>query len=726
MSESPHTALMKFLAATAIKLDVAKHIYVVGGAVRNFVIDKPIKDIDVVVDSVALKGKDSEWFAKQLQRVISVRTNLTTNQYGVAILTISDDWDLDGFPMKGEVIEIANAREESYGSGGKGYKPSDVTPASIQADVYRREFTFNTLMWRLSDLAKGPDKAEIVDITGCGLSDLKAGVMACPSNPDKTFSDDPTRMLRAIKFLLRYGFKVEGGVADAIRRNANKLRNAPQEAIAMLLMGEILHEKTAAQALKAMKDLGLLAVLAEMLDQDKAFARTMANWANDKSVMHLFDLLDHGLPLATPMSFLTPTEQDTLRKIAVGMPSGEAEELLGVLRQPTKALGDKDFMPKLAAERGVSPKNMGPLAAKVNAAIKAAILDKPSLLKQPDTLKEIARASVVVTERRMFNREALENITKVEAKDPPIMGLATYHRAALPPWRIKSKQEAVWSPAKDHEYRINLERGGWEFTYFAPGASTGERSGPKTTFVHGYKAADAAEADWKERSSKDKTEAAYNPGVQDLYGKDAIPFSDLPNGAEFRIPKSDSIKVKLKGNSYTEKGVSKTFKTGAGSAVIPVKATDESLDEKSPPGWEGTVKAMKKHPEITNPWALAWSMKNKGQQPHYKLNKKKQPVKTEEGLHSAVAGLRSVPINESMSRYCEIWKASNDKWYLDLADEEYGEREDADTYGPFSSESAAEKYLDKFSNPGAMDLDDSGTRPPPTEAPNGSPVRKPR
>ena len=80
----------------------------------------------------------------------------------------------------------------------------------------------------------------------------------------------------------------------------------------------------------------------------------------------------------------------------------------------------------------------------------------------------------------------------------------------------------------------------------------------------------------------------------------------------------------------------------------------------------------------------------------------------------------------STSRYCEFWKASNGKWYMDLASREYGDYEEATTYGPFASEAATEKYLDdNFSNPGATDTDDEGHRPPPTKSPNGRPVVKP-
>jgi len=140
-------ALMKFLSAEASKLGVADSVYIVGGAVRNFVLGIPPKDLDVVVDSVALKGRDSAWFAERLQFAIPAETSLVTNQYGVAIITIKGTWMLDGHDLKGEVVEIANARKESYGKtdAGKGYKPDSVEPATIQEDVVRREFTFNCM-----------------------------------------------------------------------------------------------------------------------------------------------------------------------------------------------------------------------------------------------------------------------------------------------------------------------------------------------------------------------------------------------------------------------------------------------------------------------------------------------------------------------------------------------------------------------------------------------------
>lgn len=333
-------ALMKFLSDVTRRERVGDHVYVVGGAVRNFLIDRPIKDIDVVIDTVGLgerfrKPRDSEWFAQTLQRVIPAKTDFTTNQYGVAILTVKQDWIVDGHNLKGEVIEIANARKESYGGGaGKGYKPDQVVPATIEEDLLRREFTFNTLLWRLQDVASGPEKAEVVDLTGCGLRDLNNMTMRCPRDPDIVFADDPTRMLRAIKFATKYGFKIPADLAASIRKNAPKMKKAPWEAISSIFINNVLNEPTAAKALRQMKSLGLLDVVAEMVQEQRPFATYLSKQLSNRNVSLLLDLLELGVTSPSPLKFLTQAQQARLREITVSMDSGDADAFAAYLAKP--------------------------------------------------------------------------------------------------------------------------------------------------------------------------------------------------------------------------------------------------------------------------------------------------------------------------------------------------------------------------------------------------------
>jgi tRNA nucleotidyltransferase/poly(A) polymerase len=313
--------MMKFLSEVASHLGVGLNTFVVGGAVRNFLMDPtgeryPIKDIDVVIDSVALGGRGSDWFSRKIQQKIPVRCNLTTNQYGVSILTISEPWTLEGFEMKGETLEVSNARRESYGgSEGKGYKPHLVEPATIDEDLLRRDFSVNTLLWRLLDLRYGPEGAVVIDITGLGRAHLEQGVLVTPSDPDKTFSDDPTRLLRGVKFCVKYGFKIAPQVESSIRRNADKLKKMPWDAVRKILTDDILDGPAPRRSVEIMQYLGLATVLKEMLFTEQGFASALARSLNDAEVHLILDLLDLGWTMKTPLSFLNRAGQIRVREV---------------------------------------------------------------------------------------------------------------------------------------------------------------------------------------------------------------------------------------------------------------------------------------------------------------------------------------------------------------------------------------------------------------------------
>jgi tRNA nucleotidyltransferase/poly(A) polymerase len=330
-------ALMKFLSKVARRLGAAKHIYIVGGAPRNFLISRPIKDLDVVIDSIALKGKDSLWFAKEVRRAIPAEVSIVTNQYGVTILTIKGDWNLEGESLQGEVIEIANARQEEYGeASGKGYKPHMVAPAPIETDILRREFTLNTLLWRLLDLEHGPERAEIIDLLGRGRKDLEEGLLITPVDPDKTFSDDPTRMMRAIKFIAKYGFRIPPDVAASIRKNARKLAQMPWDAVRKILVEDILEGPEPRKSVKLLHDLGLGEVLKDMLAKESGFAAALSRSLNEQEIHLVLDLLDLGWAMRSPVSFLSSAQLERLREILLSNADDPAFEkrFLAELKKP--------------------------------------------------------------------------------------------------------------------------------------------------------------------------------------------------------------------------------------------------------------------------------------------------------------------------------------------------------------------------------------------------------
>ena len=375
--ETKAEALMKFLSQVANRLGVGKNVYVVGGAVRNWIMGIPPKDIDIVIDSVTI-GKDSEWFANELADIIPARTNVTTNNYGVAILSISEPWDLEGHDMKGETIEIANARTESYGGAeGKGYKPDMVKPATIKEDLFRREFTFNTLLWRLSDLAEGPDKAEVLDLLGRGRSDLEDRTLQTPVDPNKTFSDDPTRMLRAIKFVAKYGFKVPPDMVTSIKNNAHKLKNMPWDAVRKILTDDILDAPNPRNSIILLKNFGIAEVIREIIQEEPGFATALGRSLSDKESLVLLDLLDLEWAIRTPLSFLNQAGQVRLRTILLSLSEEEGHAFVENLKKP------QIDQPLLFNNFNVPPKERG----KVIEIARQSLLVDPTLVHRPKELE---------------------------------------------------------------------------------------------------------------------------------------------------------------------------------------------------------------------------------------------------------------------------------------------------------------------------------------------------
>ena len=397
-------ALTKYLydlikkISSANRLDISKHTYIVGGAVRNLVIDKSIKDIDVVIDSVALGGYDSDKLAKDLARLIQAPTNLATNNYGVAILSVTGPLMIDGFDFDGEQIEIANARSESYAKGG--YKPDEVKPATIKDDIYRREFTFNTLIISMADVANGMDKKDIIDLTGCGLKDLESGEIRCPRDADEIFSDDPSRMLRAIKFMVKYGFKLPDDVRESIIRNSDKIRNIPPNQIGTIIITQILNEPTYRSSLRLMSDLHLLDQIRDILVSpanvdEKALKSFLLGHAKEREVAFLLSLLEAGLPLSGPIDFLSADQKVRLAEITSTMSSEDGWSFIGMLSNPGIAMKDEKFFPGLIRDFTKNKSEIPSFNSGIYKPIVISmLLDDPDLVSTPDILRERVRKAV--------------------------------------------------------------------------------------------------------------------------------------------------------------------------------------------------------------------------------------------------------------------------------------------------------------------------------------------
>lgn len=180
--------------------------YVIGGFVRDLFLKTPSKDIDIVVVGSGIE------YAKLVAEKLRVKRVDYFKNFGTA-----------HFRYKDIDVEFVGARKESYTFESR--KPT-VENGTLEEDQNRRDFTINALALSLNDDNFG-DLLDPFD----GLKDLEAKIIRTPLEPEQTYSDDPLRMMRAIRFATRLDFKIEAKSLQAISKNAKRLEIISQERI---------------------------------------------------------------------------------------------------------------------------------------------------------------------------------------------------------------------------------------------------------------------------------------------------------------------------------------------------------------------------------------------------------------------------------------------------------------------------------------------------------------
>jgi len=175
--------------------DLGLRVWVVGGYVRDMLLGRPHPNPDVVVE-----GGDALKLAERFAELTHAEPPVTFERYGTAQVTIP-----------GHLVEFVTARAESYAPESR--KP-DVRPATLEEDLRRRDFTVNTLLMDLD--------GKIHDPLG-GRKDLDARILRTPTDPLRTFADDPLRMLRAIRFACELGFELAPELLPAMRQMKSRL-----------------------------------------------------------------------------------------------------------------------------------------------------------------------------------------------------------------------------------------------------------------------------------------------------------------------------------------------------------------------------------------------------------------------------------------------------------------------------------------------------------------------
>lgn len=219
MKISPDDKIFEILSSAVTSTNIKA--YVIGGWVRDYLLNReyPNKDIDIVV--IGSGTSAAKKVAKSIDKTIKVTT---FKKFGTAMFHIND-----------YQIEFVGARKESYDRNSR--KPI-VEDGTLEDDQKRRDFTINAMAFSLREETYG----EFIDPFN-GVEDLKNRIIRTPLDPVKTFSDDPLRMLRAIRFATQLDFQIDKKTFEGIKESAARISIVSKERIVTELNKIIMCDK---------------------------------------------------------------------------------------------------------------------------------------------------------------------------------------------------------------------------------------------------------------------------------------------------------------------------------------------------------------------------------------------------------------------------------------------------------------------------------------------------
>ena len=236
---APHVTRAIGLEADRLGIDA----YIVGGVVRDYFLQRPCSDIDIVC--VGREQGGEVHIGIELAKAASA-------VLGGSKVSVFKNFGTANFRLRDMDLEFVGARRESYSRDSR--KPV-VENGTLKDDQRRRDFTVNALAVCINADRYG----ELVDPFG-GIRDLDAGILRTPLDPDITFSDDPLRMMRAVRFASQLGFRIADETLEAIGRNAKRIEIVSAERIAAEL-NKIMLSPTPSVGLKLLHKCGLMPLI---------------------------------------------------------------------------------------------------------------------------------------------------------------------------------------------------------------------------------------------------------------------------------------------------------------------------------------------------------------------------------------------------------------------------------------------------------------------------------
>jgi len=267
--------------------------YVVGGFVRDIFLERPSSDIDVVVVGSGIA------VASELKRQLGRRAHLSVfKNFGTAQVKIN----ASGPGHEALEVEFVGARRESYSHDSR--KPI-VEDGTLEDDQNRRDFTINAMAICLNKQYFG----QLVDPFN-GLADLEDGIIATPLDPEVTFSDDPLRMMRCIRFATQLKFQIEDRTYEALEHMADRIKIVSGERIEVEL-NKIIMADTPSRGLVDLQRCGLLQIiLPELAALDIVEQRN--GRAHKNNFYHTLEVLDNVAASTLPLSGTADGAHNTL------------------------------------------------------------------------------------------------------------------------------------------------------------------------------------------------------------------------------------------------------------------------------------------------------------------------------------------------------------------------------------------------------------------------------